>query len=596
MGNLHRLTTYLEHYKIVTDGSFGTYYAQKYNTNEMPELANTDLVLSERVLAIHKEYRASGAMLIRTNTFASNTVLLNSDMKGVIRNINSAIEIAKKSCGDECYIAGDIGPIPMSQGTDIEAVREQYFEIGKCFIENGIDIITFETFPEADTIIPVIKKLKEISDNPIFVMVQFSVNQFGYSQSGLSAGKLIQTAMSEECIDATGLNCGVGPGHMEQIIKRINIRKQPHKFLIALPNAGYPQRIRNNIRFLNNPEYFVDKSVELAKEDAVDILGGCCGTTPEFISRLSEAVDRTQTPITYEEKVVDNPVTVVEKKSFLTGKLGTGRKLIAVELAPPVGANDEKLMEAARFLENLGVDVVTFPDSPSGRTRIDSILMAGKVHKETGMCVMPHICCRDKNAIAMRSSFLGAYINDIHNFLIITGDPVPTMARQTTKAVFNFDSVGLMNIVKDMNEENFAQSPLSYGGAINQGRLNLDVEIGRVRRKMEAGAEFFLTQPIFTREDAERVRTIKNETNAVILCGIMPLISRKNAMFMKNEIAGVNISDEVIERYPQDGGREDGERIGIAIAKEIISYTEEFADGYYFSFPFNRVHMLKDII
>jgi homocysteine S-methyltransferase len=288
----------------------------------------------------------------------------------------------------------------------------------------------------------------------------------------------------------------------------------------------------------------------------------------------------------YEEKVGDNPVTVVEKKSFLTGKLGTGRKLIAVELAPPVGANDEKLMEAARFLENLGVDVVTFPDSPSGRTRIDSILMAGKVHKETGMCVMPHICCRDKNAIAMRSSFLGAYINDIHNFLIITGDPVPTMARQTTKAVFNFDSVGLMNIVKDMNEENFAQSPLSYGGAINQGRFNLDVEIGRVRRKMEAGAEFFLTQPIFTREDAERVRTIKNETNAVILCGIMPLISRKNAMFMKNEI----------ERYPQDGGREAGERIGIAIAKEIISYTEEFADGYYFSFPFNRVHMLKDII
>jgi homocysteine S-methyltransferase len=191
---------------------------------------------------------------------------------------------------------------------------------------------------------------------------------------------------------------------------------------------------------------------------------------------------------------------------------------------------------------------------------------------------------------------LGAHINDIHNFLIITGDPVPTLARQTTKAVFNFDSVGLMNIAKDMNEESFAASPIYYGGAINQGRKNLDVEIGRVKRKMEAGARFFLTQPVFTTDDVERIRRIKNETGAVVLCGIMPLISRKNALFMKNEIAGVNVSDEVVQRYPENASRQEGEAVGIALAKEMMEYTGDFADGYYFECPFNRVYMLEQIL
>lgn len=259
-------------------------------------------------------------------------------------------------------------------------------------------------------------------------------------------------------------------------------------------------------------------------------------------------------------------------------------------------ARDEKILEAAYRLKDAGVDVVTFPDSPSGRTRIDSVLMAEKVKNETGLVVMPHVCCRDKNAIAMRSMLLGAHINGIKNMLIITGDPVQTMVRQSVKSVFNFDSVVLMNIVKNMNEEIFSESPVHYGGAINQGRRNLDVEIQRVRKKMEAGAEFFLTQPVFSKSDADRVRKIKEETGARILCGIMPLVSRRNALFMKNEIAGVPVTDELVERYPENATKEEGEAVGIEIAKEMISYTENFVDGYYFSFPFNRVYMLEKIL
>ena len=253
-------------------------------------------------------------------------------------------------------------------------------------------------------------------------------------------------------------------------------------------------------------------------------------------------------------------------------------------------------MEAAHSLKESGVDVLTFPDSPSGRTRADAVLMAEKVQRETGICVMPHLCCRDKNAIAIRSQLLGAHINNINNFLVITGDPIPSVMRQSIKSVFNFDSVGLMKIIRDMNEDQFSTSPLVYGGAINHTRRNLDVEIKRVKKKMEAGATFFFTQPAFTKADVDNIRLIKNETNAKILCGIMPLVSYKNAIFMKNEMTGINVTDEIINRYSENATKEEGEKVGIQIAKEVIEMTKDFVDGYYFSFPFNRVYMLDKIL
>lgn len=590
-----KIKEYLKQNKLITDGSFGTYYAEKYQTDDMPENANT--TFPARVLEIHRSYIEAGAKLIRTNTFASNTALLSSDLASVIKNIETAIQIANMAAsGKEVFIAGDIGPIPerTMRNSDTDPLAEEYYQIAKCFVQNGIHVLTFETFPDMEHIIPAIKRIKE--EYPLFVMVQFCVDQFGYSSSGLSAKKLLEAAASVPEIDAIGLNCGVGPGHMAQIYEKISLNSE--KFLIALPNAGYPKRIRSRqLIFDNNCGYFAEKLADLSTF-GMDILGGCCGTNPTFIKALSETLLTDQSPKTKRTLKEEAEKSPVKNKGFIYNEDGTlkNKKLIAVELAPPVSSNDEKLLEAAHFLQNEDVDVLTFPDSPSGRTRIDSVLMAEKVRRATGMCVMPHICCRDKNAIAMRSLFLGAHINDIHNFLIITGDPIPSLARQTIKSVFNFDSVGLMKIAQDMNEENFADTPLSYGGAINQGRRNLEVEIKRVKKKMETGAQFFLTQPIFSKEDADRVRQIKEETGARILCGIMPLISRKNALFMKNEIAGVSVTDEIIARYPENGSKEEGEAVGVAIAKEIIKYTQDFADGYYFSFPFNRVHLLKEIM
>ena len=585
---------YLKKSKLIADGSFGTYYSQKYKTVDIPEYAN--ITASQRISEIHTEYINSGAKLIRTNTFASNTYSLDCSIEQVKKNIKAAYKIAKEAVeqsGKEIFIAGNIGPVPAVFQPDFEAVEEEYYQIAKTFIDEGADILCFETFTQSEHIMPAIKRIKE-ECNP-FIIVQFCVNQYGYSEAGESAERLVRETAFSKCVDAVGLNCGVGPAHMQQILSKINLNN--NCFVTAMPNAGYPLLVRNRVKYADNPIYFASKVNDMALLGA-DIIGGCCGTTPDYIREVAKTVDLTPTVKSDETSANNENEKPVIKKSFFRNADGTikDKKLIAVELAPPFGADDKKLLEAAHMLKGLGVDVLTFPDSPSGRTRIDSVLMAQKVKNVTGFEVMPHICCRDKNAIAMRSTFLGASINDINNFLIITGDPIPVMARQVVKSVFNFDSVGLMRIADEMNSEALKDSPLTYGGAINQSRRRIESEIKRVQKKMEAGAEFFLTQPVFTAEDAERLRRVKEETGARILCGIMPLVSRKNALFMKNEISGVNVTDEVIERYPENADREDGENVGVELAKEMIAATRDFADGYYFSFPFNRTYLLKRII
>ncbi len=611
MNQYNNLKNKITNSYLLCDGAFGTYYALKYDTKELPELANK--LHPERVVEIHKEYIEAGAKLLRTNTFACNTAVLQCKWEEVEESLRSGYRLAKqaveeteKADENEIFVAADIGQIPYENPAAKEAVLQEYVDICRIFLEEGAQIFVFETFSDMEDIRPAL----EFIGDKAFVIVQFAVNQYGYSNLGLSARKLVQKAESCEWIDAVGFNCGVGPAHMQQIIRGLKI---PHKKpMTAFPNAGYPQNVSNRMIFSNeNLNYFVSKLGDLAA-DGVSILGGCCGTTPEYIKRMHEFLQEKGQEWRRQllEHAGENEVHALSKKSasceidveytsakdnsFFAGK--NDKKLIAVELAPPLGSDDEKLMDAAHLLLKSGVDVLTFPDSPSGRTRADSILMAEKVARETGMCVMPHLCCRDKNAIAMRSQLLGAHINGIHNFLIITGDPIPAMVRSTVKSVFNFDSVGLMQIVNDMNEEQFTESPIIYGGAINQTRRNLDVEIGRVKKKMAAGATFFLTQPVSTAQGVERLRQVKEETGARILCGIMPFVSLKNATFMKNEMTGIEVTEEVLARYREDMTREEGENAGIELAKEIIAMTEDFVDGYYFSFPFNRVEMLQKIL
>lgn len=585
------IRVYLKENKLLCDGAFGTYYTNTGGKCKIVEMANE--CEPELVLDIHKKYIDAGAKLIRTNTFASNQTMLECGREEVLANVRAGYRIAKKAAAghEDVFVAGDIGPITVTDEFSDDEVRKEYLDICSTFIDEGADIIIFETMSSMDYISDAIKEIKRRKD--IFIIVQFCVNQYGYSNAGRSAGNLLNEASGMEEIDAVGFNCGVGPVHLYNLMKKAELPK--NKYITALPNAGYPKLMQNRVIFMNNEEYFVNKECEIA-ELGVHIVGGCCGTTPEYIRRLSAELDNLHDNCCVEMEIQERKREDIKVDKSFFANVSEDKKLIAVELAPPLGADDEKIMDAANLLKDSGVDVVTFPDSPSGRTRADSVLMAVKIHDATGMKVMPHICCRDKNAIAIRSQILGAYMNNIYNLLILTGDPVPTMIRQNVKGVFNFDSVGLMKIVNDMNGEHFSNMPVTYGGVINYDRLNPDVEIRRVRAKMDAGAEFFFTQPIFTSEDVLKVKRIKDDTNARILCGIMPLVSRNNAVFIKNEMTGIRVTDEIVNRFSTGMSREESEAEGVKIAAEIMDEVSSFTDGYYFTFPFNRVYLLDRII
>lgn len=584
----------LKGHKIICDGGFGTYYSTITGTNGLPEKAN--LENQELVKKIHKEYILAGARLIRTNTFATNTQALECTKEEVVKEIKLGYRLAKEAVqesdlsNEKVYIGGDIGPISRG-GQTIEALKAEYELICDTFLELGAEVLVFETFPDLVMITDVIEKIKRKKE--VFIITQFCINQFGYSASGLSAKKLLEQASQIEAIDAVGFNCGVGPGHLYQILKKLDLKCK--KYLTALPNASYPKLRQNRMVFMENVDYFSEEMKHIA-DLGVDLIGGCCGTNPKYIQALSEKVDLKPVLHQINEEIEVHKQAIKEiKRSFLEEK-ALGEKILAVELSPPPDANYEKIMDAANVLKRNGVDILTFPDSPSGRMRADSILMSVKVANEVKINVLPHICCRDRNAIAIRSELLGAHINGVKNVLVITGDPVPAMVRENVKSVFNFDSVGVMKTIQEMNEDQFKDEPMIYGGALNYNRRNIETEVHRINKKIAAGAKFFLSQPIFTSEDAEKLRYIKSRVDTKILCGIMPLVSQRNANFIKNEMADIHVTDEIVNLFAPEMSKVEGEAVGVNIARQMIAETKDFVDGYYFSIPFNRVYLLEQIL
>lgn len=586
---------YLKDHKLIMDGAFGTYYSRiANNDNAISEYANLDD--ADMVLQIHKQYIEAGAKLIRTNSFAANRQALSIDKEKQVEILKASYYLAKKAVvesKEEVYIACDIGPIIENGSRTEEEILEEYKFICDTFIEEEPEIILFETFSDFQYIRELVPYIKEKSPDTC-IITNFSVNKNGYSSSGISVTSLLEEIATTEGIFAGGFNCGIGSGHTYQVLK--NIKFPVNKYIVAAPNAGYPEQFRNRMIFMDNEGYF-SKNMQRIASLGIDIIGGCCGTTPSYISGVASCINTNivnrENRINYAHK--EDTHFEIRKNEFYE-LFHTGKKVVAVELDPPFDAKDEKIMDCAQKLKKTGVvDMITIADSPMGRSRVDSISMSIKIAKETGLSVMPHVCCRDKNMIAMRSSLLGAYVNDIRNILIVTGDPIPNENRQSTTGVFDYNSIKLMQFVQDMNREHFGEEPFYYGGALNYGRGNIDKVIERMEKKIAAGNKYFLTQPIFTDEDIERIRYIKSKVDTKILCGIMPLVSYRNANFIKNEITGIHVPDEVVNRYKPDMSKEEAEVVGAEIASEIIEKLSPFADGYYFMLPFNRVSLMEKI-
>ena len=576
---------YIKNNRILYDGAFGTYYAEINGKCLIPEMAN--IKDRDNVLKIHREYVEAGATLIRTNTFEVNTGSLGCDKDELKSIIKAAWEIANEASGNRAYVAADIGPIETGA-----ALREYEFIID-CFLEQGAEIFNFETFSDIDDIIRALEYLKSKKPDA-FVITNFCLNQHGFTQRGAGAARLLEKCDSIDVIDAMGFNCGVGPIHLQNILKKIKLNfKKP---ITALPNASYPSVIQDRMVFLDNIKYFSDVMKDISTLN-IEFLGGCCGTNPKYIKTLRSIVDFDRAIQSSDSDLQVNTERNDKQKNnvFFANKVN-GDKIIAVELDPPKNADTTKLMETANYLKRHKVDIVTFADSPSGRTRADSVLVSTKVAREVGINVMPHICCRDRNAISMSSLLLGAHINDIRNLLVITGDPVPSASREQIKSVFNFDSIKLMKYIENINEENFPEDRICFGGAINYARRNLDVEVRRAVEKEKAGAKYFLTQPVYDDKDIESLKYIKSFISVPVLFGVMPLVSYRNANFIRNELPGITIPDWVIDRFDADMSKEESEKVGLEISFDIIEKIKDIADGYYFTIPFNRLSICEALL
>lgn len=571
---------------LLTDGAMGTYYKEQGGICTRAELAN--LEQPSLIEDIHRQYLDAGAQLIRANTFGANTVALSCDMPHIKEIITAAYDIAKDAVGTKnAVVAADIGPVAGAED------MSEYCAIADIWLSLGAETFVLETFTEPETPTALAEYIKQRCPES-WVHVSYALTDTGYTKHSYYSGRLLDLADKSPYIDSMGFNCGVGPMHMQSILTKLGEYSKP---VFALPNAGYPENINGRVCYVLNPEYFADIVSEYVhRNGSIKAVGGCCGTTPKHISLLKERLDTLKAPVkrTADRKKTDTDKTVIE--SSFAKKLNNGEFVIAVELDPPFKPDCTKLINGAKLLKQAGVDIITIADSPMGKSRVDSVITSVKIKKEAGIDVLPHICCRDKNAVALRSVLLGAYMEGIRNTLVVTGDPVPGEYKVDIKSVFNMNSYSLIDMISQMNENVFEEGKIFIGGAVNFNVNNKNAELKRLLKKAENGAEFFLTQPVFDDASIDFIKSLPKERSYKVLAGIMPPVSYKNVQFLNNELAGVTIPDELVKKFSPDMSREEAQAVGEEIACDIISKVKDYVDGLYLIAPFNRCEMIRDII
>ena len=590
---------YLANNRLITDGAMGTWYDRltgyKGNLAERANLENP-----QQIRDIHRAYIEAGAQLIRTNTFAVNSMFFSADeieevLKAAWENASQAVS----DSGKDVWIAADMGPIDADETKSDGDVEQEYIQLSDYFLRLGAKVFVFETLSDFRYVKRAGSYIKAKCPDA-FVVMQFSFNRNGYTRSGMSVRAILSEAASMADMDAVGFNCGVGPLHLYELLKNQSFPEG--KYMTVLPNAGYPTELRGRTLYSENVPYYVEMMGRIANL-GFDIIGGCCGTTPEHIRGLHHLlVNNVKPPKKLMPAVYSTDrqsgcgQEAAEEKTELIQKLERGEKIFVVELDPPFDANDTKLMDGASLLRDIGVDMITLADSPLARPRADSIASAIKMRYTRQMEAMPHISCRDKNVIAHRAQLLGMHMNGLRHALIVTGDPIARGDRESIKSVFNFNSIKLMKYVQTMNQEVFGNRPIYYGGALNHNNGSADNIAARMRLKMEAGAQWFLTQPIYGQDDIDRLRELKEKSGGRIIAGIMPLVSRKNALFIKNEMPGIHVPEHVLKQYEEGMSREAYEDVAAAISVDLMKRLEDVCDGYYMMTPFNRAALIKRII
>ena len=573
---------------LLFDGAMGTYYKAAPGV----ECEQANLTDPAGVLAVHREYLAAGADAVKTNTF-SLPRLAAAHTPGWEQLAQAGWKLAVQAAGETgAAVFADLGPAP-----DTEAVPagQVYTAVVKQFAALGARNFLFETLSSDAGLLDAVGAIKaEVPD--AFVLVSFAVLPDGYTREGMYCKDLARRMQECGIVDAVGLNCVSAPGAMRTLAKQLGGTLP----LSVMPNAGYPVVTRTQVKYQGRPEYFARELGRLAAEGTVQILGGCCGTTPAHIAALRAELDRL--PVVEKTAPTEEFSTVkkqtVENEDAFLRKLNAGEKVIAIELDSPRNADLTGYLEGAKKLQAAGADLLTIADCPIAQARMDSSLVACRVHRELGLCTLPHMTCRDRNLNATKALLLGLYAEGVREVLAITGDPIPTAERDEVKNVYQFNSRKLAQyIVSLAGEGREMPGPMTVFGALNLNARNFDVELRRAKEKLENGMSGFLTQPVLSARAVENLKKSRETlgADAKILAGIMPVVSQRNAIFMENEINGIHVEDWIIEKFA-GLDRAQGEEQGLAISLEMAKAALPYADGLYLMTPFNRVALMERLI
>jgi len=598
----------------VFDGAMGTMlYAKGVYINRCYDelnLSNPDLVRE-----IHGEYIRAGADIIETNTFGATAHKLQQyGLEGNLHEINAtAARLAREAAKDRAYVAGAIGPLGLRiepyGPTSFDEAKDLFSAQATALLEGGVDLFIVETFSDVSEIRQAIRAIRELCDLPI--IAQMTIMTDGNTLFGTTP-EVLTERLDEWGADVIGLNCGVGPAIILNALEKM--REVTKKKLSTQPNAGLPRDVQGRQFYMCSPEY-MSKFAKRFIQAGAKFIGGCCGTTPSHIKLISDAV-RAASPRAQRvfsagspaqvEHVIPADIRVVppEERSAWGRKIARGEFVTSVEVLPPKGVDAKKTLDSIRLLKEAGVDGVNIPDGARAQSRMSAMATAVLVEQQIGIESVLHYCCRDRNLLGMMSDLLGAAALGLRNLLVITGDPPKMGPYPDATAVFDIDAIGLTNMVNKLNHgldlgNNPIGQPTAFciGVGVNPGAINLDEEIKRFEWKVEAGAQYAITQPVFdTNQLCDFLKRIEH-VRIPVIAGIWPLVSYRNAEFLHNEVPGVRVTSSIMERMrvastiSKEAGREEG----LKIARESLLEVRDVIQGVQVSAPFGNVKYALDV-
>jgi homocysteine S-methyltransferase len=601
---------------ILLDGAMGT---ELYRRGIFINRCYDDLsrTAANLIREIHQEYRKAGADVLETNTFGANRFRLRGyGLEAAVEEINTAAaRLAREVAGDELFVAGSIGPIGLRLepygATSRQEAREAFRDQAAALAEGGADLFILETFSDLEEIRQAVAGCRDASELPVIGQMTIQTDrQTTYGDTP----EQIARELEGLGVDAVGLNCSVGPAIILEAIGQMSGATDLP--ISAVPNAGLPKEVQGRKMYLADPEYMASYARKLVQA-GTRIVGGCCGTTPAHIREMANqlrAVDRRTAVVVAERRPEPaevgegdavEPVPLGERSAW-GHKLAAGEMVTSVEILPPRGADASGMLEACRWLKEAGVDAVNVPDGARAMMRMGVIAASALIEREVGIETVVHYCCRDRNLLGMMSDLVGTEALGLRNILLITGDPPKMGPYPDATAVFDIDAIGLTNLVSRLNHgQDLGGNPLGeptsfvIGVGVNPGAVELERELERWHWKVEAGAEFGVTQPVF---DVEALvgfldRIERAGTRIPIVAGIWPLVSLRNAEFLNNEVPGIDVPDRHLERMQraQEEGKEQARAEGCAIAREMLAEVRDLVEGVQVSAPFGKVRYALDV-